>query len=96
MQQKAAQYNIVDDFTEDITALEERLEEATKHFASMVNRSVELREDHIDTLIQNLEGSNDPKSKRELKALKAQKQAEKQRKLFKKLRQTLNPSSQDR
>ncbi len=56
---KAQEYNIEDNFSEDIPTLEARINEATVQCASIVNRSVVMRDDHDDTLIQNLEGRKD-------------------------------------
>ena len=91
MQQKAKEANIEDDCAEDIPTLEGRYNRATVQYASMVDRSIILREDHIDTLIKNVEGRCDKESRQELRALQAQKRAEQQRGMFRKIRQTLKP-----
>ncbi len=85
----ARQFN--DDNTNNISILEQRLSQASLAFAKAANRHEELRDHHIDTLIDHLSSLHNPESILQLKALKALKRKEKQKQVFAKLRRILKP-----
>jgi hypothetical protein len=82
---------IQDDATDNIEILKERYNAATKYFASMISRDVQLREDHLNTLQAQLSQNPDPAIKEEIKALRALQRTEKAQRVFKKIRNTLKP-----
>ncbi len=76
---------------EDIPTLQTRYDVATCHFSSMINRDIQLREDHLSQLkVQALLPSNS-EAKEELKPLQAIQQTESLQKVFWRVRTALKP-----
>jgi hypothetical protein len=65
--------------------------EPTKHFASVINRNIQLREDHLQTLQLQLAGNSRREIKEEIRAIRLLQRTEKIQKVFKKIRNTLRP-----
>jgi hypothetical protein len=91
LSRKARELQIRDDGTDDLPTLQARFDSATKHFASMVHRDVQLREDHINTLQAQLITNSSPEGREELKALKNLQKTEKTQRIFRKIKNTLRP-----
>ena len=88
---QAATLSLNDDGTTDLNILRQRYDSATRHYAAMINRDVQLREDHLSTLQAQLSVKPDPEIQQELKAIQQIQRTEKMQQLFRHIRSTLKP-----
>ena len=77
---------IEDDGSIDIAVLHQRYDAATEAYAKATKNDVELRSNHLETLIQSLSSRQDSESQEELKSLRALLRTERQTRTFAKLR----------
>ncbi len=91
---EAKALQIRDDGTNDIATLQARFDSATRHFASMIHRDVQLREDHLNTLQHQMAINPTAAIQAELKALRLIQKTEKTQRMFRKIRSTMRPSRQ--
>jgi hypothetical protein len=80
-----------DDGSEDVTTLQQRHDAATKHYASMIHRDVQLREDHLHQLQAQLSQNPSKEIKEEIQAIRNLQRTEQAQKIFRKIRNTLRP-----
>ena len=83
--------SIIDDGTTDVTELQRRYDQATIAYAAAAKCDVELRNNHLETLMHSLSNDPNPAAQDELKSLQAIQRKERQTRLFNKLRNTLHP-----
>ena len=82
---------IMDDGTTDLGVLQQRFEQAVHKLARMKKQDNALRENHIETLIEQKEANAKGSTHQELTALRQLQRAEYQKKCFNNIKQTLHP-----
>ena len=86
---KSRELNIADDLTNDTEELKKRHDLATSEYENAAQKDDLLRVEHLDTMISSFPASSKDSN---LKALKALKKAEAQKRMFSRISATLKPS----
>jgi hypothetical protein len=88
---RAFKLRLTDDGSTDVDVLQQRYDAATKHFASITSRDVQLREDHLQQLQLQMAHNPNPETKAEIQSIRALQRTEQSIKTFRKIRNTLRP-----
>ena len=88
---RAFELRLTDDGSTDVAVLQQRYDAATKHFASITSRDVQMREDHLQQLQLQMAQNPNPEIKAEIQSIRSLLRTEQAIKTFRKIRNTLRP-----